>query len=57
MSDIMESNYAQIKSYVERNKFSFDEKGVLLANMGQFVKYVEDMYELVGYYSINQVQF
>ncbi len=33
------------------------DKGVLLANMGQFVKYVEDMYELVGYYSTNQVQF
>jgi hypothetical protein len=33
------------------------DKGVLLANMGQFVKYVEDLYELVGNYSINQVQF
>lgn len=26
MSEIMESNYAQMKSYVERNKFSFQEK-------------------------------
>ncbi len=33
------------------------DKGVLLANMGQFVKYVEDMYELIGYYSTNHVQF
>jgi len=33
------------------------DKGVLLANMGQFVKYVEDLNELVGYYSINKVQF
>ncbi len=25
MSDIMDSNYAQMKSYVERNKFPFNE--------------------------------
>jgi hypothetical protein len=33
------------------------DKGVLLANMGQFVKYVEDLYELIRYYSANKVQF
>jgi len=33
------------------------DKGVLLANMGQFVKYIEDMYELIGYYKENKVQF
>jgi hypothetical protein len=33
------------------------DKGVLLANMGQFVKYVEDLYELIRYYTENKVQF
>lgn len=33
------------------------DKGVLLANMGQFVKYIEDIYELIGYYTANKVQF
>lgn len=33
------------------------DKGVLLANMGQFVKYVEDLYELIRFYEQNQVQF
>ncbi|MFA4936416.1 MAG: hypothetical protein WC568_11325 [Candidatus Methanoperedens sp.] len=33
------------------------DKGVLLANMGQFVKYVEDLYELIRYYQQNKVQF
>lgn len=32
------------------------DKGVLLANMGQFVKYVEDLYELITYYKNNEVQ-
>jgi len=32
------------------------DKGVLLANMGQFVKYVEDLYELIAYYESNEVQ-
>ncbi len=33
------------------------DKGVLLANMGQFVKYVEDLYELISFYDQNQVEF
>jgi len=33
------------------------DKGVLLANMGQFVKYVEDLYEMVRFYEQNQVRF
>jgi hypothetical protein len=33
------------------------DKGVLLANMGQFVKYVEDLYAMIGFYEINDVQF
>lgn len=32
------------------------DKGVLLANMGQFVKYIEDIYHLIGYYQTNEVQ-
>lgn len=32
------------------------DKGVLLANMGQFVKYVEDLYELIAYYETNEVE-
>lgn len=31
------------------------DKGVLLANMGQFVKYIEDLYQLIGYYQTNEV--
>ncbi len=30
------------------------DKGVLLANMGQFVKYVEDLYKLVRFYKNNK---
>jgi hypothetical protein len=33
------------------------DKGVLLANMGQFVKYIEDLYGMIDYYSSNDVQF
>ena len=33
------------------------DKGVLLANMGQFVKYVEDLYGLIRYYKENKVVF
>lgn len=33
------------------------DKGVLLANMGQFVKYIEDLYQLINYYNDNPVQF
>jgi len=33
------------------------DKGVLLANMGQFVKYVEDLYKLIDFYEQNEVQF
>lgn len=32
------------------------DKGVLLANMGQFVKYVEDLYELIAYYEEHEVE-
>ncbi|MEH1826890.1 MAG: hypothetical protein V7L22_16260 [Nostoc sp.] len=32
------------------------DKGILLANMGQFVKYVEDLYELIAYYENNEVE-
>jgi len=32
------------------------DKGVLLANMGQFVKYIEDLYEMVEYYKNNEVE-
>lgn len=32
------------------------DKGVLLANMGQFVKYVEDLYQLIAYYEANPVE-
>lgn len=32
------------------------DKGVLLANMGQFVKYVEDLYELIGFYGTHDVE-
>lgn len=31
------------------------DKGVLLANMGQFVKYVEDLYKLIEHYRTNNV--
>lgn len=31
------------------------DKGVLLANMGQFVKYIEDLYEMMNYYQENKV--
>lgn len=31
------------------------DKGVLLANMGQFVKYIEDIYKMMGYYKNNDV--
>ncbi len=31
------------------------DKGVLLANMGQFVKYIEDLYEMIDYYKNNKV--
>ena len=33
------------------------DKGGLLANMGQFVKYIEDMYGMINYYKENNVQF
>jgi hypothetical protein len=33
------------------------DKGVLLANMGQFVKYIEDLYGMINYYKENNVQF
>jgi hypothetical protein len=32
------------------------DKGVLLANMGQFVKYIEDLYGMIDYYKTNKVQ-
>ncbi len=32
------------------------DKGVLLSNMGQFVKYTEDLYELIHYYQNNNVE-
>jgi hypothetical protein len=32
------------------------DKGVLLANMGQFVKYIEDLYQLIGYYQTNEAK-
>jgi hypothetical protein len=32
------------------------DRGVLIANMGQFVKYVEDLYELISYYETNEVE-
>ncbi len=32
------------------------DKGVLLANMGQFVKYIEDLYEMLEYYKENEVE-
>jgi len=31
------------------------DKGVLLANMGQFVKYVEDLYQMISFYETNDV--
>ena len=31
------------------------DKGVLIANMGQFVKYIEDVYKLIDYYKENSV--
>lgn len=31
------------------------DKGILIANMGQFVKYVADLYQLIGFYSTNKV--
>ena len=31
------------------------DKGILLANMGQFVKYVADLYKLIEYYESNKV--
>lgn len=31
------------------------DKGVLLANMGQFVKYIEDIYKMMEYYKNNDV--
>lgn len=33
------------------------DKGVLLANMGQFVKYLEDLYEMIKFYQTNKVEF
>lgn len=32
------------------------DKGVLLANMGQFIKYVEDIYQLILYYQATPVE-
>jgi len=32
------------------------DKGILLANMGQFVKYIEDLYGMIDYYKSNKVQ-
>lgn len=32
------------------------DKGVLLANMGQFVKYIEDLYGMINYYQTNKVE-
>jgi hypothetical protein len=32
------------------------DKGVLLANMGQFVKYIEDLYAMMNYYQENKVK-
>ena len=32
------------------------DKGVLLANMGQFVKYIEDLYSMIEYYNNNEVE-
>jgi len=32
------------------------DKGVLLANMGQFVKYIEDLYGMIEYYQTNKVE-
>lgn len=32
------------------------DKGVLLANMGQFVKYIEDLYSLIRFYEQNKVK-
>lgn len=32
------------------------DKGVLLANMGQFVKYIEDIYKMMEYYKNNDVE-
>jgi len=32
------------------------DKGVLLANMGQFVKYIEDLYSMIEYYQENGVE-
>jgi len=32
------------------------DKGVLLANMGQFVKYIEDLYEMIEFYNNNKVE-
>ena len=32
------------------------DKGVLLSNMGQFVKYIEDLYEMISYYEANEVE-
>ena len=32
------------------------DKGVLLANMGQFVKYIEDLYEMIEFYKNNEVE-
>jgi hypothetical protein len=33
------------------------DKGVLIANMGQFVKYIQDLYKLIEYYNNNDVEF
>lgn len=32
------------------------DKGVLLANMGQFVKYIEDLYKMIEHYKENEVE-
>jgi len=32
------------------------DKGALLANMGQFVKYIKDLYEMIEYYKKNEVE-
>jgi hypothetical protein len=31
------------------------DKGVLIANMGQFVKYMEAIYKLIDYFNCNKI--
>jgi hypothetical protein len=33
------------------------DKGVLIANMGQFVNYIEDLYDLIHFYVENKAGF